>query len=567
MLASAAAADDTAHSSSDDDSYALPVLSSYALALLSADGNNNNNNNNSNNSNSNDIGASSGDSRSRRTSYDPEQQLHQSKYLQSTSALINAARERRKSREASNSPYTAAAGSAPRTRFREDLEEINSNSNADQPTRKLSGSPGSFVAATPHHRAGADSTEFRSSENGGAGSGSREGLVTPAFTRPTLGSHGEPPTSQYRSIFRKSKPGRLGPPKRALRRESQEGENDGVPIAKSPSASPKSKENSKDDEHELRRTIDEAGGNGAGRLRFSTQDEEIPRGDTYWSSRSSREYTSASSKESEQHRTSISSGEISRLEIRDQAHSRTTSPRTSGSPRKALSPKTMNDDLHGELRQKPLHRSSPFNYGIEERRHHTSSPYEAAKELTSLIHKSLTPKHPPPTTEALAPSPVIQSFVVADNGYVPESPVRLVSEKKPLYENINPTPFTESHREEKHHHHRQVFSPLNKDENPRQQRPLAADIYHDEPPRANQAHSNPRSSHSSRLVGRQLLTPLSSNIIRPVRTSTPPPECNIYDPPPKMSNLDIPRPTPKIASKKQKNTVVVSVRQLLSGED
>lgn len=549
------AEDDTGHSS--DDSYALPVLSSYALALLSADNNEPVGSARAAELESTNLSRTLKGEREYNTEYRSSNgHYDQNSYRPST--LVAAARERRRSREASNSPYAAPPATVTRTRHftatRDDSSVLTSSGSSQ--LRHLASSddaepyPASLASATPYHYA--EKVDVQSAEN----DHNNDGLATPAFTRPTIGPHNEP-ASQYRSIFRKSKPGRLGPPKRALRRESQEGENtnadDAFTSSKSPSASPRL--NNGDRDADLKYNQKNESPNklsdmpkALNRLRLEN-DEEIPLSQTRSSSdrsQLSQDHSQLLSKESDPNRQSMLNATSSGLEISDMPRSRASAVVADGV--RDTSPYTKDE-------QGLLNQFSSFSYSSERRRH-PSRQFEAVKELTNLIHKSQSPKA---RTLALDPSPPFDPpDMVGD--LISGDPTQIYTEKLLHREAGQTTPFAPRHHEQRYS---QLASPqIDGALTSIRQRPLS-NIYYDDRenlPRSNniQADYQTNPQAHQRLQGRQLLTPLSSNIIRPLRTSTPPPECKSYDPPPKMSDLDVPRPTPKAVTKKQKNTVVVS---------
>ncbi|KAK9465158.1 kinase-like domain-containing protein [Lipomyces arxii] len=365
------------------------------------------------------------------------------------------------------------------------------------------------------------------------------GIATP-FTRSSgsNGSHTVEPTSQYRSIFRKSQPGRLGPPKRTVRRRSQEsdGNADFNPrTSKSPSASPRERkapsstfsrsdaDDSQGDllgelylhkfqkQSSLGKSIS-AGNNRSpislshqeegieklqshenaitgARLRFLDRDEEIPPTDK----RSSDAHTQNSyiSKDSGERKQTLSS-DFANLDV--------ASSRSSYMDSEPLSASIIRDqkiDVFHETQAADEAISLP----AAQQSQHSWSPtgaYNANMHSIPSSDKSLRPEY---SRSLLSPKPVLET------------------------KSAHTKPSTK--------------------------------IFYDE----NRENSlQPKLQPNVRSQGRQLLTPLSSNVVRPLRTSTPPPECNVFQPPPKMNNLDVPKPTPKALAKKPKNTVIVAGR-------
>ncbi|KAK9320785.1 kinase-like domain-containing protein [Lipomyces orientalis] len=506
-------ADETGHSS--DDSYALPALSSYALALLSADIESNGV------ENENDFGKAIAVTADIPPVAVPEK-----------GSRLGYSSRRRTSREY-HSPSTLTRKSA------------NTGDEENATTRRKSSSPQTCQTTTPYQAV-------------------TPGLVTPALTRKSNTQVGHigytvEPTSHYRSIFRKSKPGRLGPPKRAIRRESQEGEEIGQHTAsnvKSPSASPHNRSGQeclRDDllaDDKLKESVKEGA-----RLRFSEKDEEIPHNTTRWSSDGSgskRDSYTSLSRESDPRRKSFLSSDFADLDI---GSSRTSlgnlavlpiSPKTStlaekvsqitdmeqnssrqsavyvakdmAGARKTLSPIVQDLRLSASPRDRDLRRSpSPLN---------------------ALSNRAGSPNPAPVDENLSAAAPILSGSVERStahaHGQRPTFPMKSYVQERPLS--------------------RSLLSPRIDDIDSLRPRPLSH-IYYDE---NRNVMSQQAAQQHPRLQGRQLLTPLSSNIVRPLRTSTPPPECNVFEPPPKMSNLDIPRPTPKAPGKKQKNTVTVA---------
>ncbi|KAK9370972.1 kinase-like domain-containing protein [Lipomyces kononenkoae] len=479
--------EDTEHSS--DDSYALPALSSYALALLSTDVSSNG----------------------------PE----------NAPTMIQEGLSTSRGHRSSRSPSTIARKSV---------------SEEDSTTRRRSSSPQSWHATTPYHQTTA-------------------GFVTPALTKSNLqfGHTGNTvePTSHYRSIFRKSKPGRLGPPKRAIRRESR----DGTANANSPqvaSGSPRAGSNGEPHDVNLlendksKERIKEGG-----RLRFSEKDEEIPRNANSWSadgSGSRHDSSSSLSHESDLKRKGFISCDSADLDL---GSSRTSPGNLIGLPSspqilalaEKLSLSTDVDDNRNNLL--PVHtpkegttarksdspraqdiRLSPTP-GVERRQRSVSPTNQVSRQASPFLVQTADMKEMP--TE----SRKISAFAQRATASYPNDK--------------SATPATKSYTKDRPIS-RRLLSPNVDDMDSLRPRPLSY-IYHDE----NRNSTSQQHVHSHpRLQGRQLLTPLSSNIIRPLRTSTPPPECNVFEPPPKMSNLDVPRPTPKPPGKKQKNTIVVA---------
>ncbi|KAK9354194.1 kinase-like domain-containing protein [Lipomyces doorenjongii] len=503
--------DETEHSS--DDSYALPALSSYALALLSTDIESNGY------ENGNGIGNTI-----------------------TTTANVPPAVSPEKPN--STSQRHASDYRSPSITSRKSEETCNENSN----TRRKSSSPQTWQATTPYHGAAA-------------------GLVTPALTRKSnsqLGhtGHTVEPTSHYRSIFRKSKPGRLGPPKRAIRRESHEGTSNpecpqAVNSVKSPTASPRDRSNRDSlgdnllENDRSKERIKEGG-----RLRFSEKDEEIPQNNTRWSSDESgsrRDSYSSLSHESDLRRKGFFSSDFADLDI---GSSRTSPGNLGGLP---SSPKIM-------AQAEKLSQSADV-----EEHNHSQLPVHAPKESTAAQksvsadvqdlllqasprlqgrQRSVSPMNP---VSRRARSSLIQTSVVKD--MPTESPrVSVLAERRTTYPKAEATTFAAKSYAQDRPISRSLLSPHIDDMDSLRPRPLSH-IYHDE---NRNSMSQQHVQQHPRLQGRQLLTPLSSNIVRPLRTSTPPPECNVFEPPPKMSNLDVPRPTPKAPGKKQKNTVTIA---------
>ncbi|KAK9488105.1 kinase-like domain-containing protein [Lipomyces starkeyi] len=504
-------ADETEQSS--DDSYALPALSSYALALLSTD------------IESNGYENGNGIRNTITTTANVPPAVFP--------AISNTTSQRRASDY--HSPSIISRKSA-------------ETYNEDSTTRRKSSSPQTWQATTPYHEATA-------------------GLVTPALTRKStmqLGhtGHTVEPTSHYRSIFRKSKPGRLGPPKRAIRRESQEGTSNpecpqAVNPAKSPSASPRDRSNRDSLEDNLlendrsKERIKEGG-----RLRFSEKDEEIPQNTTRWSSDGSgsrRDSYSSLSHESDLRRKGFFSSDFADLDI---GSSRTSPGNLGGLP---SSPKIV-------AQAEKLSQSTDVD-----KYNHSQLPGHAAKEPTAALksvspdvqdlrlsasprlqdlQRSVSPMNP---VSRRASSSLIQTSVVKD--MPAESPrISVLAEKRTTYPTAQPKTFATKSYTQDRPISRSLLSPHIDDMDSLRPRPLSH-IYYDE---NRNSMSQQHAQQHPRLQGRQLLTPLSSNIIRPLRTSTPPPECNVFEPPPKMSNLDVPRPTPKASGKKQKNTVTIA---------
>ncbi|KAK9236331.1 kinase-like domain-containing protein [Lipomyces kononenkoae] len=499
--------EDTEHSS--DLSYALPALSSYALALLSTDIESHGS------ENGNSVGKPINPAA---TSVPP------AVILQSLSASNG--------QPSKQSPSTIRRESA-------------ESSKNDSTTRRKSSSPQSWQTTTPYHQTTA-------------------AFVTPALTKSTsqLGytGHTVEPTSHYRSIFRKSKPGRLGPPKRAIRRESQEGTaNANSPqvihaSVKSPGTSPRDRSNGQPHGVNLpqndksKERIKEGG-----RLRFSEKDEEIPHNSTPWSadgSGSRHDLSSSISHESDLKRRGFLSSDYADLDL----GSSRTSPGNLPASSQILA-------LADKLSQSP----DVDEHHKDQLLIHTSKEGTSARESVSLKAEDIR-LSPTPSLEHrqrsvsqtnLASRRVSPSLL--EIAGVKEMPAE--SRKLSIFANrettsdSNDKPATPA---TKHANDRPIsrrlLSPNLDDMDSLRRRPLSY-IYHDENRHSSsqqQVHSHPRPQ------GRQLLTPLSSNIIRPLRTSTPPPECNVFEPPPKMSNLDVPRPIPKPQGKKQKNTIVVA---------
>ncbi|KAK9372686.1 kinase-like domain-containing protein [Lipomyces chichibuensis] len=503
-------ADETEHSS--DDSYALPALSSYALALLSTDIESNGY------ENGNVIGKAITTTANVPPAVFP--------------AIPNTTSHRRASDYHSSSIISRKSAAT---------------CNEDSTTRRKSSSPQTWQATTPHHEATA-------------------GLVTPALTRKSNLQQGHTghtvePSSHYRSIFRKSKPGRLGPPKRAIRRESQDGtSNPDCPQAnpaKSPSASPCDRSNGDSLEDNLlendrsKERIKESG-----RLRFSGKDEEIPQNTTRWSSDGSgsrRDSYSSLSHESDLRRKGFFSSDFADLDI---GSSRTSPGNLGGLPSSpkivAQAPKLSQStdvDEHNHIHQ-PVQAHTELKAAQKSVSPDVQDLRLSASPRLRGRQRSVSPMN---AVSRQASSSLIQTSVVKD--MPAESPkISVLAEKRTTYPKAQPTTFATKSYAQDRPISRSLLSPHIDDMDSLRPRPLPH-IYHDE---NRNSMSQQLAQQHPRLQGRQLLTPLSSNIIRPLRTSTPPPECNVFEPPPKMSNLDVPRPTPKAPGKKQKNTVTIA---------
>ncbi|KAJ8099737.1 kinase-like domain-containing protein [Lipomyces tetrasporus] len=506
-------ADETGHSS--DDSYALPALSSYALALLSTDVESNGV------ENENDF----------RKAITVTANIPPVAIPEKGKSLGDSSR-RRSSREY-HSPSTLTRKSA-------------NTGDEENATRRKSSSPQTWQTTTPYQAV-------------------TPGLVTPALTGKSntqlahIG-HTVEPTSHYRSIFRKSKPGRLGPPKRAIRRESQEGEpkdQHTTSNVKSPSASPRNRsdqERLRDDllaEDGLKESVKEGA-----RLRFSEKDEEIPHNTTRWSSSdgsgSKRDSYTSLSRESDPRRKSFLSTDFADLDI---GSSRTSpgnlavlaiSPKTSTQAEKVFQ---RTDKEQNSSRQSVVYDAKDMTAArkslspIVQDLRLSASPRDrdlrrSPSPLNPLSRRAGSPIPTPAEENLPVASPILSGSVekrtAHAQGQRPTFPMKSYAQERPLS--------------------RSLLSPRIDDIDSLRPRPLSH-IYYDE---NRNSMSQQTGQQHPRFQGRQLLTPLSSNIVRPLRTSTPPPECNVFEPPPKMSNLDIPRPTPKAPGKKQKNTVTVA---------
>ncbi|KAK9449551.1 kinase-like domain-containing protein [Limtongia smithiae] len=460
--------DDTGHSS--DDSYALPALSSYAFDAFKGD-----------------IGAehvaeNGGDAG----------ELPLASHILSRRSDYGDSEGRRNSWGA----YTA-----------DEEDEINRSSEGRVSTvlrhnpRRSSGprkssSPVDVESTTPYYQYS-------------DAAGSAEGLVTPAFTRRSSShiGHGVEPTSQYRSIFRKTNPGRLGPPKRAIRRESREGASnpeDNSQTVRSGSSSPAPARH-ESAEPENRQDAPKS----AFRLRFSEQNDEIPNNTTYSSSHSSR----SSSQNTRAHEQSLTP--VTRS-------SRSTE--TSGS-----SLHSAHGDKEDELQVNAVAAAAELDQFLPEldsvARELEKLEQEIEQEPTTVIRSSSSPK---------------------------SSLMHRLMDKKSQYQELEqPTPLA-AQRTTASERSRSLLSPQPED----LRRRVTSRIYHDEN-RENIVQPG-IVAQPSRFQGRQLLTPLSSNVMRPLRASSPPAECNVYEPPPKMNYLEMSKRTPKVAAKKQKNTVTVA---------
>ncbi|KAK9459072.1 kinase-like domain-containing protein [Lipomyces oligophaga] len=507
--------DTTSHFS--DDSFVLPKLSSYALALLSADGD--------------PATAEHHDTEKASSERKEGQELGKP----SSSAVSGRSLSRAGHAALNTLPKSQVGGSTAHdhtrfgsshssTAYPTSAHKAHQSSPIESEEINSRISPKEDSATTPYHRRNQLHEETRSVAGEGL-------LTTPA--PPTWRSHGSSdlPTSQYRtSLFWKSRFGKLGPPKRTVRRESQEGVDlEGAPKNLSISPLPGADGPSSIDidglvqqdlllspkEHHQERP--------PGKLRFAEQPEEIPPHHSKSSpfSGSEKIYDKlhfSDSLDSRQRRSSsqsIPTTEFSQLEV-DYKTSSSTKFRSSSlqDDKSAAGSEYSENDRKSESDIDHVTDQKPYAQPM--------TPYEAAtRELTALRHTN---------------SPVSMR----------QSP----------------------HSSGEHKQHRSMLSPQSVSNSVKPQRHVVTSVFRDnEQGKENLwSHQNimqPGSHNHSNLhmhslqQGRQLLTPLSANI-RPLRTSTPPQDCATYDPPPKMSNLDIPRPTPKVSNKKPRNSVTVA---------
>ncbi|KAK9480210.1 kinase-like domain-containing protein [Lipomyces japonicus] len=502
--AAADATPDETGNSSDDDSYALPVLSSYALALLSTS----------------DGAIASGIPSA--TDHLASLQIENNQPLNSSTQITM------------NTPTTGSSHgtgnevnhntSSP---FVGSVEGINDNNNAS--------------TSSPHTQ-----------HNMGV---ALSGLVTPALTTRRNSAlkqqNSVEPTSQYRSIFRKSKPGRLGPPKRAIRRESQEGtasaaEEDQIIVSGDDAGSDQlhggmstSHAAAAEAVAKTKLSDEDLGGDEfitreATKIRFSEKDDEIPRGTT----------------------------------VIHLNHSPTTS---------SSDDRYESNDKH----QQPIQGPDTYDHTGKSffTRNNTSitSINPASGSIPSdnsqdIGRRPADASQPPHTRKLVSPPPPMHVSTIIDQSGSPI--VSSIADRRYANRTSNGTPYSERVSNELRSG-RSLLSPRfdsagltgknGVDGGMLRARPISSMFRDENALNKNQKSHNNRQPAGMHLQattarahnGRQMLTPISANVGRPLRTSTPPPDCE-YAPPPKMSILNVPpRPTPKTV-KKAKNSVVVA---------